>query len=97
MSFMKANLTIKTEDIGVICPYLRQCQAWLEALAKIPELKGITVFTADSMKGRERDFMFYDITVSSNVGSSYSFLADSRHLCISLTRRKKGFVIIRDS
>ena len=94
-SFIKKTGTA-TSDIGVMCPYQRQVSAWTEAIAGDDELGGVTVYTADSLKGQEKLYIWFDSTVGANVGGHYACLADSRRLCVFLTRHKKGLVIIGD-
>jgi hypothetical protein len=83
-------------NIGVLCSYLRQVRGWTEALSTFPELTGVSVYTADSLQGWEKDYIWFDSTVSASVGASYSFVADQRRLCLTLTRHKKGLVILAD-
>ena len=85
-----------TSKIGVLCPYLRQVRGWTEALSSFPELTGISVYTADSLQGWEKDYIWFDSTVSASAGASYSFVADQRRLCLMLTRHKKGLCILAD-
>ncbi|KAH8769334.1 AAA domain-containing protein, partial [Hyaloscypha finlandica] len=83
-------------DVGIICPYNRQVRGWNEALLEFPELKGVSVYTADSLQGWEKDFIWFDTTVGASVGQRFAFLGDKRRLCVSLTRHKKGLVLLGD-
>jgi hypothetical protein len=88
------NTECPISKIGVLCPYLRQVRGWTEALSTFPELTGILAYTADSLQGWEKDFFWFNSTVSASAGASYSFVADLRRLCVSLTRHKKGLCIL---
>jgi hypothetical protein len=84
--FLPQNPDTDPSTIAIISPYSKQTSLWIKALAKYLAMKGIRVITVNSFQGWEADFILWDMTVSSNVGRHFQWLADAKRVCVSLTR-----------
>ena len=88
---------IKEANIGVDCTYAAQADFCSKMLENYP---GIKIGCSNSWQGNERDYMIISLTRSnSNVtpyaaSTSQGFLEDLRRLNVSLTRARRGMIII---
>jgi len=87
-------------SVGVIAPYQQQNLLIRELLLSSDELQPyaahITVNTADSFQGQERDIIYLGLT-RSNPDRNIGFLADIRRMNVAMTRARQKLVVIGDS
>ncbi|MCQ2973628.1 MAG: AAA domain-containing protein [Bacteroidales bacterium] len=87
-------------DIGIISPYKAQAEL-ISSLIKNSEIPDytkqiITIDTADSFQGREKDIIFISL-VRTNSKGEIGFLKDTRRMNVAMTRAKRKLVIFADS
>ena len=82
------NKKLIPEKIGVITPYKAQVNKLKENLDK-----KIAVGTVDAFQGQEKDLIILSTVVSENTPIS-KFLGDWRRINVSITRAKRGLIIV---
>jgi ATP-dependent RNA/DNA helicase IGHMBP2 len=86
-------------QIGIISPYKEQVLLLRELTDENIELKPlagqITIDTADSFQGRERDIIYISL-VRSNTQGEIGFLNDRRRMNVAMTRARMKLVMIGD-
>ncbi|GAM26573.1 hypothetical protein SAMD00019534_097480 [Acytostelium subglobosum LB1] len=89
------NKDLRINDIGIITPYSSQSRLIVDKLkAEKQFAKQLpTVATVDSFQGREKEIIILS-TVRSNEGHRIGFLDDWRRLNVSLTRSKRGLLVV---
>lgn len=85
---------IGPSQVAVISPYSKQVQLIRSLLAR--RHPDIRVGTVDSFQGQETDIVVIS-TVRSNPLKELGFLRDPRRLCVSITRSRRGLVVVGDS
>jgi hypothetical protein len=90
---MMLNGGIDEGDIGVISPYRAQV---LKLRGMFPQLRfpRLKIASVDSFQGSERDYIIISCVRSKN---KIGFVADERRLNVSITRARRGLVIIGNS
>ncbi|ESL06566.1 regulator of nonsense transcripts 1 [Trypanosoma rangeli SC58] len=86
------------ENIGVITPYRSQCRFVMNYLARCGPLPGtvydrVEVSSVDAFQGREKEFIILSC-VRSNRRQGIGFVVDWRRLNVSITRAKRGLIIM---
>ena len=95
---------VEASGIAVISPYSKQVQLIRNKLAAttlsrrsmIRNSHNVRVGTVDSFQGQEADLVIFS-SVRSNPMRELGFLRDSRRLCVSITRAKRGFILVGDT
>ena len=82
------NKKLIPEQIGVITPYKAQVNKLKKNLDK-----KIAVGTVDAFQGQEKDLIILSTVVSENIPIS-KFLGDWRRINVSITRAKRGLIIV---
>ncbi|EFA82429.1 hypothetical protein PPL_04854 [Heterostelium album PN500] len=91
-AMVKENQDLTTDSFGIITPYSSQAKLICNLLR--PDFRKLpTVATVDSFQGREKEIILVS-TVRSNLGGRVGFLNDWRRLNVSLTRAKRGMIIV---
>jgi hypothetical protein len=97
-SFVASSKGRVTLDmIVVVVPYLQQRQMYLETIIGNKEWRGLTIATANTYQGHERDFVLFDSTSAENLDGKVSFVDDVNRLAVATTRHKSGLVVFGDS
>lgn len=96
ISSLVGTYSIDTGDIGVVTPYNGQVLMIADELARLLKDDKIEVDTVDSFQGREKDVMILS-AVRSNAASDLGFVSDVRRLNVSITRARRGLIIIGNS
>jgi hypothetical protein len=90
---------VHVKDIGVIVPYNAQRQKILNRIRYNSDddktLVGLAVNTVDSFQGQEKDLIIFS-AVRSNAQGQLGFLDDPRRINVTLTRAKRGLIVIAD-
>eukprot|EP00587_Corethron_hystrix_P007218 CAMPEP_0113316780 /NCGR_PEP_ID=MMETSP0010_2-20120614/11933_1 /TAXON_ID=216773 ORGANISM="Corethron hystrix, Strain 308" /NCGR_SAMPLE_ID=MMETSP0010_2 /ASSEMBLY_ACC=CAM_ASM_000155 /LENGTH=258 /DNA_ID=CAMNT_0000173593 /DNA_START=388 /DNA_END=1160 /DNA_ORIENTATION=- /assembly_acc=CAM_ASM_000155 len=100
--------SIVPKDIGIVTPYSAQValiRSLLLSSSKIQQYSKLTgletsaliaVKSVDGYQGRERDIIIFS-TVRSNRSGKIGFLSDWRRMNVSLTRARRGLVVVGDA
>merc|ERR1712032_823947 len=100
--------SIVPKDIGIVTPYSAQValiRSLLLSSSKIQQYSDLTgletssliaVKSVDGYQGRERDIIIFS-TVRSNRSGKIGFLSDWRRMNVSLTRARRGLVVVGDA
>lgn len=95
---LQANLGLRpaSDDIVIITPYRENVRLLRETLEKhrLASCRTISVNTADSFQGRERQVVVFAMCVAWKTGAL--FVAQSRRLCVGLTRHQMALFIVGD-
>ena len=82
------------EDIGIITPYTAQKELIVEKMKeKYKNSEKLKISSVDGFQGGEKDFIILS-NVRSNENDQIGFLKNFRRLNVSITRAKKGLIII---
>ncbi|KAF5225373.1 regulator of nonsense transcripts 1 [Trypanosoma cruzi] len=89
---------VKPDDIGVITPYGGQCRYVMNYLVRCGPLprtayERVEVSSVDAFQGREKEFIILSC-VRSNHRQGIGFVVDWRRLNVSITRAKRGLIIM---
>ncbi|KAG8347668.1 putative nonsense mRNA reducing factor 1 [Trypanosoma vivax] len=89
---------VSPDGIGVITPYRSQCRFLRNYLSRCGFLPASTydrveVSSVDAFQGREKEFIIFSC-VRSNHRQGIGFAVDGRRLNVSLTRAKRGLIIM---
>jgi len=87
---------LQPEDVGVITPYAAQVRLLRGLLRDHATTFGkivIEVSSVDGFQGREKEVIVFSC-VRANVQGSLGFLSDARRVNVSLTRAKRGLVVV---
>lgn len=87
------NEDLTARDIVMITPY-RANRHCLEVAIAAKSLTGVSVTTTDSFQGSEGDVVIVVLCVTEATGAR--FVADSRRICVSLSRQKTGLFLVGD-
>ena len=89
---------LKPSQIGVVTPYMGQVRTLRRLIRKYvsdnPEMmRDLLVASVDSFQGREKDLILVS-SVRCNRGGRVGFLADWRRLNVTLTRARRGIIVV---
>ena len=85
---------VKMQEIGIITPYKAQkLKLQYEKFSKFNDLK---IESVDGFQGMEKDYIIIS-TVRSNTYGAIGFLRSQKRLNVSLTRARKGVIILGDA
>ncbi|AAZ11329.1 regulator of nonsense transcripts UPF1 [Trypanosoma equiperdum] len=89
---------VEPGDIGVITPYRSQCRylrSYLSRSGRLPMevYDRVEISSVDAFQGREKEFIILSC-VRSNHRQGAGFVTDGRRLNVSLTRAKRGLIIM---
>ena len=84
---------VKLKNIGVITFYSAQKQRFYEIFSTKENYQELKIDTVDGFQGMEMDYIIIS-TVRSNPDGKLGFLKSEKRLNVSLTRAKKGLIII---
>ena len=95
---------VDASGIAIISPYSKQVQLIRSKLASttlskrnsIRNSHSVRIGTVDSFQGQEADLVVFS-AVRSNEMKELGFLRDPRRLCVSITRAKRGLILIGDA
>ena len=87
---------IDLKNIGVITYYKAQKQRFYEKFYSKEEYLDLKIDTVDGFQGMEMDYIIIS-TVRSNENGDLGFINIQKRLNVSLTRAKKGLIIIGDA
>jgi hypothetical protein len=89
--------SISNRQIEIVVPYLQQRRLYVRPiLAADEEFKGITIATANSFMGWEREFVFADFTAAENLSGKVGFVADKHRLTVKVTRQSQFLTCVAD-
>lgn len=83
---------IQSKDVGVITPYHGQVHLLRKKINKL-DYKGLRISSVDTFQGSERDFIVLSL-VRTNKEGKFGFLPDKHRINVSLTRARKGLIIV---
>mmetsp|Transcript_9618 Transcript_9618/g.14826 ORF Transcript_9618/g.14826 Transcript_9618/m.14826 type:complete len:350 (+) Transcript_9618:1-1050(+) len=88
---------VTEKKISVISPYAKQVQLIRTELSSsfFKGAQSVRVGTVDSFQGQEKEVIIFS-SVRSNPLNELGFLRDSRRLCVTLTRAKRGLILVGD-
>ncbi|EGG15253.1 hypothetical protein DFA_10087 [Cavenderia fasciculata] len=94
-SLLENDESLFRNNIGIITPYHAQVKHINQVFSNDKSWRGAqpSVATVDSYQGREMDVIIFS-TVRSNTKGNIGFLKDWRRLNVSITRAKRGLVVI---
>jgi len=84
---------IELRNIGVITFYSSQKQKYYETFYKEVKYHDLKIDTIDGFQGMEKDYIIVS-TVRNNFFGNRGFLNNEKRLNVSLTRAKKGLIIV---
>jgi superfamily I DNA and/or RNA helicase len=84
---------VRPEDIAVIAPYSAQVRRLRALLA---DVEGLEIDSVDGFQGREKEAVVLSL-VRSNPEGEIGFLGEVRRTNVSLTRARRGLIVIGDS
>ena len=87
---------VELKNIGVIIFYSAQKQRLYEKFYTKEKYQELKIDTVDGFQGMEMDYIIIS-TVRSNPDGELGFLKSEKRLNVSLTRAKKGLIIIGDA
>ena len=86
-------------DVGIISPYKDQVKLIQSSCQRLGCSKPQLISTVDSFQGREQEFIIISC-VRSGIGArggGIGFLRDFRRMCVSITRARRGLVLVGDA
>lgn len=93
---------VDESEIAVISPYSKQVQLIRSELAflfdgtrRSKQAQNVRVGTVDSFQGQEKGIIIFS-AVRSNPLQELGFLRDARRLCVTITRAKRGLILVGD-
>ena len=87
---------VELKNIGVLTFYSAQKQRFFEKFYTKEKYQDLKIDTVDGFQGMEMDYIIIS-TVRSNEDGSLGFLRSEKRLNVSLTRARKGLIIIGDA
>ena len=90
------GLGVKMKEMGVITPYKAQKLKLQFEIFKKKEFNDLKIESVDGFQGMEKDYIIIS-TVRSNKFGKIGFLRSHKRLNVSLTRARKGVIIIGDA
>ena len=90
------QLGIKGADIGVISPYWAQVALLRNMLSDLENVPTIEASTVDGFQGCQKELIIISL-VRSNPERKVGFLSESRRINVTITRAKRGCVVVGDT
>jgi hypothetical protein len=84
---------VSQEQVGVVTPYKAQEARIKDGLSRTTGCSAVSVKTVDGFQGQERDVIVFS-AVRSNYDGNIGFLADQSRFNVTLTRAKRGLIVV---